>query len=245
MFAFVVFVSFPFSMQAEERTPAGVIGFESSEGFSSGFIGDQAGWQAWVGNTSQPIISTENPASGNQHVRIENHPGIPPDTIVGALSPDFGQQSETEISEVIVKIAISAIGGSYYTIRAQDLSASMATWEFTFDDGDRMFVLDDYGFGPQLIAVPDTYLWSPGSYHTLRVVTDPVGGSIQYFLDTILVYTGNTIGGSTVQQIEFICDNYVGSHADFDELFVSPGSDAIFENGFETGDFFGWDGVVR
>lgn len=233
-------VVFPPSADAQIRSDA-VVGFETAEGFSEGFIGGQAGWAAWDANTSQPIISTNNPATGSQHLRIENHPGIPAGEIVAAISPDFGPNSATAVSEVMVKIYISATGGSYYTIRALDLAIDTFTWEFTFDDGDRMFVLDDFGSGTQLVAVPDTFLWTPASYHDLHVVTDPVAGTIQYFLDSTLVYSGNTIGGNTIDQIVLISDNYVGSHADIDDLSINSGSGAIFEDGFESTDTSHWD----
>ena len=53
------------------------VGFESAEGYSTGFIASQVGWSHFSNNTTQPVIATTHPGTGSQHLHCRACGGGP------------------------------------------------------------------------------------------------------------------------------------------------------------------------
>lgn len=216
-------------------------GFETAEGFTEGFLDAQSGWTVESGNTSQPTVSAVNPHSGLQHLRMD-YDGSAPGNVV-AYGPSLGLRDGTRPSTVEARVFVSTTGGPYFTLKADHLSAGLATWEITLTDFGRFLVVDDVGYGPQSILAPDTFTWAPDEYASIRVECIPATGTIEYYYNDTLIYTGQIYAGTAVEQVLVISDNYnATSHMDVDELIIDSASPSeIFSNGFEQGNTLEWD----
>jgi len=102
-------------------------------------------------------------------------------------------------------------------------------WEvlFSFESSSAgpgtIFVADDTPSGLQFI---DTgVLWAKGPYKELRVQTDPVADSINYYYDNSLIYTSTSgmFGATVTEQLVILDDNFqlAGETGDFDNLSIA------------------------
>lgn len=198
-------------------------GFEAGEGFAAGWISGQAGWGTMAANTTQPAVSAANPATGTQHLRLGDDPAVASGSSSAAFSPNLGAQSATDQSEVTINVAISATGGADYDIIGQAPSESLLTWRVKFHYLGGIRVADDTGAG---LAYVDTgTVWNAGpSYTQLRVVTDPVANTIDYYYGGALIYSSvaGVFGGHNVEQVVILDDQWqFGETGDFDDLNIN------------------------
>lgn len=197
-------------------------GFEQPE-FQAGFsLVNQGGWTCNTSAISHTFVTSFQPDTGSQHVRIIDNPGVPNSTLSASLSPTFSPLSEGEIS---IRYSIDNVtpgpnGGADYELVPQSTTQGFVVTRFRLAFTGDIFVVDDIGNGPQPI---DTGVnWSAGSdYHTLSIVMDETG--LQYFHDGQLIYTGRLVAATSFDQIALVYDNFQAAEetAHFDNLSVS------------------------
>jgi hypothetical protein len=205
-------------------------GFESGEGYVLGSLDGQQGWTTSGTNLPWASVSTANPFDGQQHVRVIEDPGQAAGIDRLAFSPDT-LALPTEALVTSVQVAISNDQGANYEVAAQAPSQALVTWRvlFNFDtDGTggggpgHIFVLDDPGSG---LAFVDTgVVWAEGPYRELKVISDPVADTLDYFYNGAHIYSGvaGLFAGTTVEELVIISDNFQlpGETADFDNFDV-------------------------
>ncbi len=199
-------------------------GYEPVEGFTTGWIGGQSGWSTFLSSILEGHVSTEDPASGIQHLQLAKEPTLPTGFLVGAFSPDLGPQP-LEPTSVAVEVNVTDINnGANYYVTPQGPSYGLKTAEVVFELTGDIFVLDRYGGG---FAYYDTYAnWTPGSYGRLIIEIDPVQSEVHYFYNGTLIYTnipGPLWGAPVVEEVLIYSDNYnLADVGNFDNLLVSP-----------------------
>ncbi|TVQ31853.1 MAG: PEP-CTERM sorting domain-containing protein [Phycisphaeraceae bacterium] len=213
------------------RTLDAGTGFEAPD-FVSGPISGQNGWTTFTANMNAPVISTANPASGAQHLRITEGPGAG-GSFNGAFSPNFGQTAQNKRSITSVDIFHSDLDGADANIVGQTPTDGLTSWRVVLNFEGGIFVLDDIGLGLQFV---DTGVsWTPGEYKNLKVDFDPANDAIDYYYDNALIYTGSVFGGTSVDQAILFADNFFsfapGSFIDYDNFSIivpTPGALALF-----------------
>ncbi|GJQ30790.1 MAG: hypothetical protein HBSAPP03_26740 [Phycisphaerae bacterium] len=211
-----------------ERIPSLNEGFE---GFAPGTIGGQNGWAVFAANALAPAIATSNPASGAQHLRINRGAGAAT-SLNGAFSPDFGDFTN-EYSEISADIYISQTNAQSSQFVGQAPSQGLLTWRviFNFDGG--IYALDDADGlpGGSLAFINTGATWSAGSYFNFKVVTNPAGNSLTYYLNNSLIYTGSVgiFAGTAVEQVILFGDNQYtsSSFTDFDNVSIIPAPGSV------------------
>ena len=197
-------------------------GFEQPE-FQSGFsLVGQGGWTCTPEAVTNTFVSSFQPDTGTQHVRIIDNPGVPSSVLSASLSPTFDALSQAQVS---IRYSIDNVtpgpnGGAEYELIPQSTTQGFVVTRFRLAFTGDIFVVDDIGNGPQTI---DTgFDWSAGpEYHTLSIVMNATG--LQYFHDGQLIYTGRVIAATSFDQIALVYDNFQAPEetADFDNLLVT------------------------
>ena len=199
--------------------------FEATEGtppgFSPGYCA-QNGWTAFASSTTVGQISNTNPSVGAQHLNIANDPTLGAGTYIGCFSPDIGPQT-VEPTWLEVDIAISGSGGADYLVNPQSISQGLTTARMQFSWLGNILVSDDRGSGFEMV---DTGVaWNIGPYTTVRIEADPGANTINYYYGGTLIYTGIVFGGTTMEQVVLLHDNWnFGDVGDFDNLQVYAGT---------------------
>jgi hypothetical protein len=203
-------------------------GFEVPD-YATGVLEPQQGWSASGTNLPWASVSRLNPFAGQQHLRVVRDTTVSQGTGRLAFSPSFGVQPAGTY-EVSMQINISNDQGADYSVIGQAPSQSLLTWRVLLSFSDALgtgpgtiFVLDDLGTGLGFVDTGD--LWTPGVYKELKVVSDAVADTIEYYYGGSLIYTSvaGVFAGTSVEQVVIFNDNFQlgGETADFDNLSVT------------------------
>ena len=209
--------------------------FDSSEGFTAGVADGQNGYDAYVASTTQPVIETANPFSGDQHLRISDDPAIADGTSTGVFSP-LDTPAAVLGSTLSIEVYIDDAVGADYNIIGQSPSQGFLTYQVNFNFQGNIRVVDDIGAGLAFIDTGVAY--QQQSYANLTIDFDPVAGTIEYFYDGSSIYVGGLVAGTNVEGLVINSDNWQGTSgsspafADFDDLSLvqdipEPGSLAL------------------
>jgi len=223
------------SKQADKPSSSSSTGFEANEGYLPGLISGQNGWSGFTNSSDQPFITSQNPFSGTQHLRMTKDASNPTGTLIGAFSPNLGSLPVNLLCRVSLQISISANGGASYDVVANAPSHGSGSWRVKFHESGSIQV---YNRVDGLNIYDDTGVpWPVGSYFNLTVVADNSRNQIDYYLNGNLIYVSPAdilAGGPVcVEQVLLANDNrQLGSEsADFDDLVIE--NDLIFTSGLE------------
>jgi hypothetical protein len=180
--------------------------FETGEGFSVGSIEGQGGF------ATDPVvafdwatIASANPSAGSQHMRLLYDPLGAQGDGHRIYSPIVLLPPNT-LSEVTQQVFISNDLGADYFFVGQSPSQGYITWFLVLDYQRDIYVLDTPTGSP--VFVDTGADWTPAAFKELAVQLDPAQGEIRYYYDKALIYTSNIYGGTTVEQLVWIHDNY-------------------------------------
>jgi len=205
-YSFLIF-TFVFTLQSNAQDLS--ISFETTEGFTLGEINGQNGWA--TNPTYSPFINIVDTQStdGSNALYFQDDPNgpLPNNSITGAVSPAIN------FNDVIFTIDLFVESGpnpSEFDVILQSVASDALTSRVVFFDGD-ILVID---------AVPDLQVVTAGSYTSdvwfeLKVEHDFVNGTIEYSIDNTVIYTGNLVNGTNIDQmLLFSSFNQTGIYAD-------------------------------
>lgn len=200
-------------------------GFEAP-GYVVGSLEPQNGWTSSGVNSPWQTVSTINPNTGAQHVRIVRDGAVAAGSSRIIFSPVWIAAANSP-SQTKVMLFISNDGGSDYDVIGQAPSQAFISYRMKFSFADTpttgpgtIFVLDDIGSGLEFV---DTgVLWNQGVYTEVKIQFDPAAGEIRYFYGGVQIYTGIIIAGTAVEQFLVFNDNFqlTGEHAGIDGLSI-------------------------
>ena len=169
---------------------------------------------AFVISPTEGHIDTANPATGVQELRVSVDLNAGLFANVGCFSPDLGVQ-DVDLSIMSVEVSVSDTGGADYFIVPQAPSQGLLTANVDFSfTGD---ILVENGGGFQDTGAD----WTPGVYHNLTLVVNPVGNTIDYYVDDVLIFTTSVFAGTTIEQVVLLSDNFqLDDSGDFDDLII-------------------------
>ncbi len=185
------------------------ISFESTEGFTLGEINGQNGWV--TNPTYSPFVNIVDTQStdGSNALYFQDDPNgpIPNNGITGAVSPAINFNDVTFTVDLFLE---SGANPSEFDVILQSVASNAVTSRVVFFDGD-ILVID---------AVPDLQFVNAGTYSSdlwfeLKVEHDFVNGTIEYSIDNTVIYTGNLVNGTNIDQLLlFSSFNQTGVYVD-------------------------------
>ncbi|MCH7840651.1 MAG: hypothetical protein IID38_10520, partial [Planctomycetes bacterium] len=188
-------------------------GFEPEEGYVLGPIDLQLGWAAFRFDSergTQPTISSDNPATGVQHMRCAPDLTFASDSALVAVK-GF-QRVGPGLCTVSMDVRISQTGGTYFSISGFDNVDPFGDWEIIFNPDDRggdgvpgdIFV---HNFTTNTNTMAE---YVPGVYKSVRVESDGTQDTLKVFYDGELIHSGAYFGGPIIRVI-LLYDNTGGS----------------------------------
>lgn len=197
-------------------------GFEPEEGYVLGPIDFQQGWAAlrFDGERgTQPAISSDNPATGVQHMRCAPDRTLASDS---GLSAHKGfQRVGPGLCTVSMDVRISQTGGTWFQIGGFDNVDPYGDWALSFDPddpgGDGVpgdILVHNFTTGTNTMAE-----YVPGVYKSVRVESDGTQDTLKVFYDGELIHSGVYFGGP-LRLVNILYDNTGGSIMDIDNLVI-------------------------
>lgn len=185
------------------------ISFESTEGFTLGELNGQNGWLANA--TYSPFVNIVDTQStdGSNSLYFQNDPNgpVPGGSITGAVSPTINYGDVTFTVDLFLE---SGANPSEFNIILQSLATNALTSRVAFFNGD-ILVADTV---PTLQFV-NVGTFTPDVWLEFKIVHDFVGGSLEYYVDDTLIYTGNVVNGTSIDQmLLFSSFNQTGIYVD-------------------------------
>lgn len=190
------------------------ISFETSEGFAAGNINGQQGWISTATGGTPPnitsqIVSSELATQGSNSLKI-------------AVDPEFGPQQ-------------NPVMGGFYTFPTAltynnfTLSFDVRLSEQTANSSDFVFrtvsttgtssivTYINFSYNGKIMLVnagsanliDTTKTWTANTWVRVKIVSTSTG--IQYYLNNVLIYTGQAYAQSNINRMDFVHDNYSGN----------------------------------
>ena len=191
-------------------------GFEAP-GFSVGPIINQNGYTTFNADANGPIISTANPKSGNQHLRLPDNPLVGNGTLSGAFSPIFaGGTGPQIVSRASFFIPTNDAGGADYDFIGQSVGQSQLVFRLKFSFTGTVQIVDDLdGAGPGTAAFRNTnFTFALGQWNDVEVTTDYTTLTQTYRINNNVIATGNFVNQTNTGIDQVIM---------FSDLFHNPG----------------------
>jgi hypothetical protein len=194
------------------------ISFEESEGFTVGPLATQNGWGVSAAAPGSALISTDYANDGVNSLEILGLDGTA-HALVGAFSPvDVVTNNIITVSYDIYLTDISDAASDFF-VGAQSPSQALLTSRERFTYTGTVMVVATDG----TLAYQDTgATFAVGQWYNMTAVHTFDAGTIEYYLDGELIYTGDVFGADNVEQMTFLNDNY-DSAAYFDNVQVVAG----------------------
>lgn len=201
---------------------AQVISFEASEGFTLGDINGQNGWTVTGAGpgvfVENQVISSEFATDGTYSLKIATEDAFP-----GQNSPVVGafKQLETPISDAEYSfsfdINISELGGADFAFYAlsEGLDGNGAQTFFfvnrvLFNFEALLTVLTLNDLDALVVETVDGFEWEANTWYNLRIEGNNTTGVINYYIDDVLVFEGETVRDTPITDIRFVNDNWGG-----------------------------------
>ncbi len=197
------------------------VSFESEEGFTVGPLTGQNGWNASAAAPTSSSISDEYASGdGTQSLKITglnstNH------ALVGAFSPV--EVVDGDVISVSYDFYVPELSdaASDFFVGAQSPSQALLTSRerYTYTGMIVVVATNDEG----TLAYVDTgATFEAGQWYNMTAVHTFSAGTIEYYLNGELIFTGDAFGATNVEQMTFLNDNY-DSVAYFDNMQVVAG----------------------
>lgn len=187
------------------------ISFESSEGFTLGEINTQNLWIANPGYSNLINIVDTQSTDGTNSLYFSGDPNgpIPNNGITGAGISNLNFTDITFTADIFVESDIT-LSPSEFNIILQSPSTNALTSRVVFFDG--IIILVDSIPTPQFVTAGN---FTPDTWLELKIVHDFVGGTIEYYIDDSLFYSGNVVNGTSIEEmLLFSSFNQTGFYID-------------------------------
>jgi len=209
----------PMVSGAKAFNDEGVISFEASEGYAPGFIGGQNGWSTYSTNTTKPIVSAANASDGEWSLELSKHDGLNTGVFVGGFSPLFS--IDEDVMSISYDVFIESTGGADYDVIVQAPSQGFLTArvKFFWQGGIRLVDFNNEG---TVVMLATGVPYPVNEWFDLTIEVDRGADVINYYLNGDLFWTGAIFGGTVMEQVVVLHDNWNDGEAGFiDNIRVS------------------------
>ena len=204
--------------------------FETSEGYELGQLSGQNEWNvSQAANPEGITVSDEDASEGTYSLSLVPENGTV-HSLIGAFGPGFEVEGDIITFSFDIKTSELSEEGSDYHILAQSPSQQLLTSRVIFSYDGIISVVDytDPNDEESLDIVATDATFEGDTWYHVEVVQNNAEGTIEYYLDDELFYTGAAFGATNVEQIVILHDNYGGSVL-VDDIQVVEGTTAVKE----------------
>lgn len=204
-----------------------VISFEASEGYSLGPINGQNGW---IGLIFNQTITDEMSTDGGYSLKIDQETEVQPQnsTIVGGRKILDDEISDDQYG-FSFDINISALGESNYGFQTFSIITNeddedlwyYVNWIVFFNNG-TVSVMDENDIGDEELTTVADYNWSPESWINVKIEGDNEAGTVDYYINEVLVHTASVLTDTPINVIGFGHHND-GGYAYIDNFQITRG----------------------
>lgn len=198
--------------------------FETSEGFVVGPLSGQNGWGASAAQPGSAAVSNLYAAGeGTNSLAIIGLAGTA-HGFVGAFSPVVVHEGDVVTVEYDVYFTSVSATSSDFRVGVQSPSQLLITSAFQYSYLGEVKVYANDPADPEsaLALVTTTATFEPGQWYHCAIQHNFADGTIQYYFNGNLVHTSGVFGGTNVEQLTFLNDNY-NSSAYFDNISITNG----------------------
>jgi len=205
-----------FTSTDSENTVLLSTGFESEEGFNPGTYIITQGWNTW--HDSQNFeIANDNPASGNNHLRIKFQEDTDYSVVVN--SPYFGPQPFGAFEFSVDLSFENMVSGDQYErldIILFDASSGRAAYVVFFNGGIWVLDINDEG---ETFFTNSGQRYSTEGYENFMVVLNPDELTVDYYYGDLYLVSTPYINGKKFDSFRFYHWNDVpGTYVDIDNV---------------------------
>lgn len=203
-FLFIALLLSTLSFNAQQ-----LISFEAGEGFTLGEINGQNGWMSNPNYTTFVNVVDTQSTDGTNSLYFSADPNgpIPNNSITGTGINGFNFGDITFTADIFVE---SGANPSEFNIILQSLTQNALTSRVVFFDG--TIILVDSVPNPQFVTAGN---FTPDVWFELKIIHDFTAGTIEYFIDDTLFYTGNVVNGTGIEEmLLFSSFNQTGFYID-------------------------------
>jgi len=191
------------------------ISFEASEGYTTGNINGQQGWITTSNGGTPPVYLTSQLVSAEMASQGSNSFKITPDLLFGPQqSPVMGgfytfatpltYNSFTQSFDVrLTQKSSSSSDFVFRTVNTAGTGGIVTYINFSYDGR----ILVATAGSANLVDTSQT--WNPNTWYRVKLISTAAG--IQYFVDDVLIYTGQPYSNNNINRMDFVQDNYGGS----------------------------------
>ncbi len=210
-------------------------GFESDEQFQTG---DHLILNGWVAQPRDSLntfrISSENPGSGNGHLRLSPNPKMDQNQYTGVRAPFSGALTTQPYSvSMDLRFSSDESDNQFHLFLDEPSNNRNTAWVF-FDDGE--IIVQNQATGDNRFILlwnhsnPGEPLWKAGEYFQFEIRIDPLNEWIQYLVNGEFIDTAELFSGTAPEQITFAhLNHHTGETFDLDNLSIKtiPESDFL------------------
>lgn len=197
--------------------------FETSEGYTLGSIHNQNGWEVTLNSDDDPIqnqdVANDFASDGTNALKIsvDENEGF-------GFFPVFGA---TKSLETPYNYDGFTMEFDVYFTELDGSTNELGAWGI---DGDEFVPIFYYSFNYtgnlEIVSSVDydyedaDFTWEPNKWYHLK--TEITENEIKYYIDGVLIYTGDNFAKLNIEGIQFVHDNFGGSaYIDNIKLYMS------------------------
>jgi hypothetical protein len=212
-------------------TNAQAVSFETSEGFNVGPISGQNGWSlAGSMVSANALVSSSTASVGTNSLRI-NAGTAPSTTLIGVYSPQYTLTDDRITVSFDLKVdALDLVNGSDAYIDAMHLEngSLYVTSRLMFNYQGNIRVVT--GIVANQLAYETIGTYTANTWMSVRIEHDFDLGTIDYYLNNNLIYSGVVYNGEQADIIAFRYDSYAtGYNVDNLNVYATPAA-SVGEN---------------
>lgn len=210
------------------------ISFESNEGFTVGNINGQGAWISTPTggipeNVELQSISAETATHGNASLKIVKEPvyGTQSEPIIGGFYNLTNQLASSNFS-VSFDIRMSQLNGSDFGFQGVNSLTEQYAARVDFEKTGIIKILNTVSGAQNLVSTSGS--WSSNTWYRFKVVGTAM--DIKYYLNGVLIYTGEAVPQFKIDQLRFVHNNALGT-AYIDNIVIDTGL-VMAVNDFKT-----------
>lgn len=188
------------------------ISFENSEGFTPGTVAGQNGWEVTLNSDENPInnqdITTEKASVGTQSLKID----VDFDEDFGWF-PIYGAAKELEApvsfndATVEFDVYMTELDGSTFEFGTWGISGAdyvpVSVFSFNYTGNLEIVSSEDYDYDQT------AFTWEAEKWYHVKAEINPT--TIKYYIDNVLVYSGDNYSSANIGGMTFVHDNFSGA----------------------------------
>lgn len=210
------------------------ISFEADEGFELGQLNGQNNWIVSLLEFYQFVtVDDQKSTEGDWSLHLEGDPSgpMPDDLLAIVLGPILTNNLKTQLSVDLYIEDSDNLNSSILNIATEATSQNMLSSRIAFKDGEISIVDINPDNSQQIVFIP-VVSYPTNTWFEFKIKFNTNNDQIQYFLDEVLIYTGE-IFGSVKFDAFFFASSFNQTGYFIDNINISEETMSVEEATFE------------